>query len=180
MLELITPKTDFFDEDQEIFITRPEQVLKLEHSLLSVSKWESKWKVTFETLSQNPSQEQIVDYIRCMTINKVNPMIYLCLTNELIASVRDYISDSMTATTFSTNRRRSGRRQIVTSELIYYWMICYNIPFECEKWHLNRLLTLIRVCDSKQQKPSKMSTKEIYNQNRALNEARLKSLKTKG
>lgn len=180
MLSLTIPADEFFDESQGKFVPLKEQVLKLEHSLLSVSKWESKWKKPFEKMATNPSPVETLDYIQCMTINTVDPSVYLRLTDDMVEQVRSYISDPMTATTFSSDKKKGGKRQVVTSELIYYWMVCYNIPFECEKWHLNRLITLIRVCDVKSAKPTKMKQKDVRKQNRELNAARRKALGTKG
>jgi hypothetical protein len=118
------------------------------------------------------TREETIDYIRCMTITQnVDPNVYLCITDQHIQQVNAYISDSMTATTFK-NTQRKGGRQIITSEVIYYYMIELQIPMECQKWHLNRLMTLIRVCDEKSKSGKKMSRRDLLNQNRALNQAR--------
>lgn len=182
MLEIKVPKTEFFDEAAESFIQIPECTIHLEHSLLSLSKWESKWHKPFISNSKkNPhSQEELLDYIRCMTLEKnVRPEVFLALSSDNIATINSYIEDPMTATTISNSSRSSINREIITSELIYYWMISLGIPFECEKWHINRLITLIRVCSAKNN-PKKMSNRAILAQNRALNEARKKALGTKG
>ncbi len=113
-----------------------------------------------------------------MTQN-VNDNIYDLVTNENIKHVREYIDADMTATTFS-NDKKSTNREIITAEIIYYWMIALNIPFECQKWHLNRLLTLINVCNLKNAPPKKMSKKEMASRNAALNAARKQSLHSKG
>jgi len=123
---------------------------------------------------------ETMDYIRCMTITQnVDPEVYNFLTAENIKSINDYIDAPMTATTFS-QQNTSRSREIVTSELIYYWMIALNVPMKCEKWHLNRLLTLIRVCNIKNTPPKKMSKKDIMSRNAALNAARRKQLNSKG
>ena len=123
---------------------------------------------------------ETLDYIRCMTITQnVNPEVYKFLTVENIKAINDYIDAPMTATTFS-QQNTSRSREIVTSELIYYWMIALNVPMKCEKWHLNRLLTLIRVCNIKNTPPKKMSRKDIMSRNAALNAARRKQLNSKG
>ena len=180
MLQLLIPKTELFDESTQTFIMVNETVLKLEHSLLSISKWESKWCKRFLlNKGEEPhSSAEILDYIRCMTINSVSKNVYNALTSEHIQKISDYINSPMTATTIH-NRKTSNHRESVTSELIYYWMVAYNIPFSCEKWHINRLLMLIQVCEAKND-TKKMSNREIAEQNRSINAARRKMLKTKG
>lgn len=183
MLQLIVPKREYFDDSKQEFIYYPRCILNLEHSLVSISKWESRWKKPFLSKDQK-TYEESVDYIRCMTINtNVGQEAYLGLTKEVFDRVSEYINDSMTATWFNDKNQTGkggGRGQVVTSELIYYWMIAFNIPFECQKWHLNRLLTLIKVCEIKNAPSKKMKQRDIYAQNRALNAARKKSLGTNG
>lgn len=183
MLELKIDKMDFFDEDKEEFITTKPVNLKLEHSLISLSKWESKWHIPFIN-NKNKTAEQIIDYIKCMTLNKkeVDPLIYRYLSKSNIDKINSYIDDSMTATWFNENKKGTSRsRQTITSELIYYWMCVYNIPFSCEKWHISRLLTLIRICHEKEEgSGKKMSKREIMSQNRSINAARRKRLNSKG
>ena len=180
MLEITVPEQELFNEATNEFIIIRSQVLKLEHSLVSISKWESKWKIPFLDKGKK-TREQTIDYIRCMTITQnVNPMVYMGITNENIKAISDYIDDPMTATWFNEQQKRPGRQEIVTSELIYYWMIALNIPMECQRWHLNRLLTLVRICNIKNQKPKKMSKNEIYSRNRALNAARRQKFNSKG
>ena len=124
--------------------------------------------------------EQTLDYIRCMTITQnVNPMVYEQLSEDNIEQINKYINTSMTATTFN-NLDNKPSREIITSELIYYWMIALNVPMECQKWHLNRLLTLIRVCNAKNAPPKKMSARDIMSRNSALNATRRKKYNTKG
>lgn len=179
MLQIIVPATEQWDEIKQEFVYTKETILQLEHSLVSLSKWESKWCKPFLS-KEDMTAEETIDYIRCMTITQnVNPEIYTCLSDENIAQVRDYIQAPMTATFF---RKENGppSREIITSELIYYWMIALNIPFECQKWHLNRLLTLIRVCNIKNQPAKRRSQREIMEYNTALNEARRKKLNSKG
>ena len=180
MLEIIVPFFEEFDEQHNLFIPHKEQRLTLEHSLVSISKWESKWCKPF--LSKDKmSYEETVDYIRCMTLTKnVDADVYSRLTNGNIRAVEAYIDAPMTATTFSNMEQRSNKREIITAELIYYWMIALNIPFECQKWHLNRLLTLIRVCNIKSQNPKKMGRRKTMAQNRSLNAARKRAMNTKG
>lgn len=180
MLQITIPAVDLYDEVANEFVTIKEQTLQLEHSLVSLSKWESKWQKAFLS-KQEKTFEETIDYIRCMTLNKnVDPMVYKFLTNENIETVNAYISAPMTATYFSDESKKGGHRETVTAELIYYWMISLNIPFECQKWHLNRLLTLIRVCNIKNTPPKKRSSKDIMRRNAALNAARKKQLNTRG
>ena len=180
MLKITVPASEQFNDKTQEFIYTKEQTLELEHSLISLSKWESKWCKSF--LSKNEkTYEETIDYIRCMTLtSNVDPNVYTCLTAENISQVNDYIGAPMTATYFSEDRTAKPSREVVTAELIYYWMIALNIPFECQKWHLNRLLTLIRVCNIKNQPPKKMSRREIMSRNAALNAARRKQFNTKG
>ena len=180
MLKITIPAFEGWDEERQEFVDFKEQKLQLEHSLVSLSKWESKWCKPFLTNDAKTSEETI-DYIRCMTLTQnVDPDIYMRLTNENIKQINDYISAPMTATWFSDDSKGSRSREQITSELIYYWMIALTIPFECQKWHLNRLLTLIKVCNVKNAPPKKLSQNEIMSRNRALNEARRKALKSKG
>lgn len=179
MLVLDIPGSEFFDEDKEEFVETKPVSLRLEHSLVSVSKWEAEWKVPFLS-AKTLTTEQTLDYIKFMTINQnVDPLVYSLLNNDHIKKVSDYISDNRTATTFS-NANTPPNRQIVTSELIYFWMAQYNIPFECQKWHLSRLMTLIRIASIKNAPEKKMSQRAIMSQNKSLNAARRKAMHTKG
>ena len=180
MLRITIPAVEQWDEVKQEFIYTKEQTLSLEHSLVSLSKWESKWCKPFLT-KQEKTFEETLDYIKCMTITQnVDPEVYNYLTNENIKEINEYIGAPMTATYFSDEKTSKTSREQVTAELIYYWMIALNIPFECQKWHLNRLLTLIKVCSIKNQPPKKRSKKDIMSRNAALNAARRKQLNTKG
>lgn len=179
MLRITIPAAEQWDERKEEFISTKECSIQLEHSLVSLSKWESKWNKPFLG-KDNKTEEQIIDYVRCMTITQnVDPAVYYAMSPKNIKDIRDYIDSPMTATTFSGSDNKPNK-EIITSELIYYWMIALNIPFECQKWHLNRLLTLIKVCNIKNQPDKKMKPHEIMKQNAALNAARKKNMNTKG
>lgn len=185
MLEIIIPAqiTDLWDEENETFLYTTEareQTLCLEHSLISLSKWESKWHKPF--LSSEKSDEEALDYIRCMTLTpKVDPSIYTRLSQENVEEIKAYINNPMTATTFPDDKtRKRPSRKPITSEEIYGWMVGLNIPVEFERWHLNRLITLIRVCEINNNPPKKKSAKEIMSRNSALNAARRQQLHTKG
>lgn len=179
MLTIEIPATEMFDDKTQEFIQLRPITLQLEHSLVSISKWESKWKKPFLG-KENKTIEETLDYIKCMTITQNVPDItYKRLTSKNINDINKYIDEPMTATTFNDNTH-STNKEIVTAELIYYWMIALNIPMKCEKWHINRLLTLIRVCNIKSSPPKKMSKREIMNRNAALNAARRKKLNSKG
>jgi hypothetical protein len=180
MLHITIPACEQWDEVNSVFINTKEQKLILEHSLASISKWESKWRKPFLT-DEVKSFEETVDYIRCMTLNEVDdPDVYDFLTNENVEEVNRYMESPMTATWFSKNDLKRSIGEQTTSETIYYQMVALNIPFECERWHFNRLLTLIRVCNEKNKPPKNMSTRERFNQNRSLNNARRKRLNTRG
>lgn len=181
MLQITVPiSPEMWDEKNEEFIEPKTASLQLEHSLVSISKWESKWHKPF--LSKEPKTvEETIDYIKCMTLTQnVKSEVYDHLSKENIEEINAYIDDSKTATTFSKDRKSARSREIITSELIYYWMIALNIPFECQKWHLNRLLTLIRVCEVKNTPGKKMSQREVLNQYAAINAANRKRFNTKG
>lgn len=180
MLTITIPANEVYNERTNEFIQVPGKTIQLEHSLISISKWESKWKIPF--LDGKPkTHAQSIDYYRCMTITQnVDPMVYLGLTPELEKKINDYINDNRTATTFRKQGGKSRSREIITSELIYYWMVALEIPFECERWHLSRLLTLIEVTNIKNQPSKKMSKKDTMSQNRALNAARRAKTGSKG
>ena len=180
MLKITIPAVEMWDETNECFISTKEYTLQLEHSLVSLSKWESKWCKPFMTKDAK-TDEELIDYVRCMTLTQNVPdEAYQMLTNENVQDILKYIDSPMTATTISDDKRSRPSRQIVTNELIYYWMIAMQIPFECQHWHLNRLLNLIRICSIKNRKPKKMSKQQIMSRNSALNAARRQKLNTKG
>lgn len=182
MLRITVPAVELYDDETQEFITVKEQTLQLEHSLVSLSKWESKWCKPF--LSKTDiTRDEIIDYIRCMTITQnVDPKVYKYMGNDIIKTVNEYINAPMTATWFRKENGRGGHNsEQITNELVYYWMISCNIPFDpCEKWHLNRLLTLIRVCNVKSKPPKKRSKRDILSSNAALNEARRKQFNSNG
>lgn len=184
MLHITVPATELWDEANERFIkVSKTTTLALEHSLVAISKWESKWCKPFLT-NEEKTEEEVIDYIRCMTLTQnVDPNVYLCLSAKSIKEVNDYITAPMTATVIREYGPSKINREVVTSELIYYWMVALNIPFECQKWHLNRLLTLIRICNIKNRPPDKnnrLSQRETLERYAALNAARRKALNSKG
>lgn len=180
MLRITIPSTEFWDEVKQEFVYTKAQTLQLEHSLVSLSKWESRWNKPFLT-KQEKTLEETIDYVKCMTLTQnVNPEVYNYLTNSNINEVNRYIALPMTATRFFEEKKTQGSREQITAELVYYWMIALNIPFECQKWHLNKLFTLIRVCDVKSRPTKKHSRREIMKRNAALNAARKKKWNTKG
>lgn len=179
MLNITIPAQELFDENTQEFVATKEQTLRLEHSLVSLSKWESKWCKPFLSKTDK-SIEETIDYIKCMTLTQnVDPNVYNYLTKENLIEINKYIEAPMTATTFHQEQGGSSNEQ-VTAELIYYWMIALNIPFECQKWHINRLLTLIKVCNIKNSPAKKMSRGDVMSRNRALNASRRKKLNSKG
>ena len=179
MLEITIPETELFD-GVSTFIYVKKQTLRLEHSLVSLSKWESKWHKPFLSKKRRTMEESI-DYVRCMTLTQnVDPSVYKAITPAILQEVDAYIDAPMTATTFSNMKKDTGGGPKVTAEIIYYWMICHNIPFECQKWHLNRLLTLINVCNAKNQKPQRIPRSEQIALNRKINAANKRRWNTRG
>ena len=180
MLQLNIDATELWDEKTNQFIDIKAQTLQLEHSLISISKWESKWCKSFIS-TRDKTYEETIDYIRCMTLNEdVDPIVYSTLSRKNIEKINSYIEAPMTATHFYNDKQSSTSREQITSELIYYWMISAQIPFECQEWHINRLFTLLRVCNVKNTPPKKMSKGEIMRRNAALNAQRRQQLNTKG
>ena len=174
------PETEMYDPVTEKVTRLKERTITLEHSLLSISKWESKWHKPYLSRDQK-TQEEALDYIKCMTITtNVPDEYYLALGSKNIQKIVSYIEDPMTATTIKKQDQKPSR-EIVTSELVYYWMTALQIPFDpCQKWHFNRLMTLIEVASIKNAPPKKMSKRDILSQNHALNAARRARLHSKG
>ena len=180
MLKIHVNDIELFDEEKETFLTIKGFDLVLEHSLISVAKWESKWHKPFLENS-NKTEEEMIDYIRCMTImQNVSDDSYKYLSKKDIEKIKAYMEDPMTATWFGDKKAPKSKQKTVTAELIYYWMISLGIPLEWEKRHLNRLLTLIRVCNVENSPKKKMSKKDVFKQNAALNEARKRKWNTTG
>ncbi|MEG0455434.1 MAG: hypothetical protein RR559_08840 [Bacteroides sp.] len=173
MLELIIPEDELFDGNTNKFIVTPACTLTLEHSLISIAKWESKWNIPF--LSAKKTDKQHRDYIRCMCVIPVkNDNVFATLSPQVLSQIKEYIDSPMTATTFP-KRNKQGKRLVVTAEVIYSRMFANNIPIECQKWHLNRLLTLIRACEINNgpgEKMSKRQTASMYAQQNALRKAK--------
>lgn len=181
MLTLNIPLTsEGWDEEKQEFVEPQCAVLELEHSLVSLSTWESKWCKSF-LFTKSMTYEETIDYIKCMTLTpNVDPNIYKLINDSHINQVSDYISASMTATTFREDKKSKKDNRIITNELIYYWMTALNIPAEYQHWHLNRLLTLIRVASAESNPPKKKNQRELLASNAALNAARRKQLNSKG
>ena len=181
--EIEVPATKLFDEETSIVTNVPATKLRLVHSLVSISKWEAKYKKPF--ISDKPehakTKEETMDYIKMMTLTQnVDPNVYLALTPKNIQDIADYIDDPMTASFVYDDGKKKGPKEQITSELIYWWMTSLQIPWEAQKWHLNRLMMLIKIGSVKSQPEEKKSKSEILARNRALNEARKKKYNTKG
>lgn len=183
MLELTIPpiiREDYDELNNEFIYTivEKEQTLRLEHSLVSLSKWESKWCKPF-LHTKDKTDEEILDYVKCMTLTpNVDDSIYSRLTQGNLDDIHKYIGEQMTATTFSEDKNTKGKREIITAELMYYWMVALNIPFEpCQRWHLNRLVTLVRVCNIKNKPPKKRNGKDTASKYARLNASRQKKKK---
>lgn len=179
MIDIQIKSELLWDEAREEFLEIPPMVITLEHSLVSISKWEAEYCKPF--LSKTPmTNDELKYYIKCMTITKNVPdEVYNGLTNENMVNIEKYIDRPMTATTVRDNNK-NGRNQVVTSEVIYSWMVAQNIPFECQKWHLNRLMMLIRVCTAHNQPEKKLSQRELMRRNAAMNAANRKRFKSRG
>ena len=183
MLHITIPAVEQWDEVKQEFVYTKDQTLSLEHSLVSLSKWESKFEKPFLVKDKKEANE-ILEYIKMMTLTpNVNPEIYDQLTSSQYQQIDDYINAKMTATWFNEDKspgRKGPARETITSELVYYWMVALTIPFECQNWHLNRLITLIRVCTIKNQPPKKMRRGDIASRNRELNAMRKAQMGTNG
>lgn len=189
MIYIHVPQMEFYDGEANEFFIVKEQTLAMEHSLLSVDKWESKTKTPFASKS-TWTNDELIDYMKCMTITKnVDPLAYLAIPQSEIKRVQDYIKDPMTATTFNKNGKKDDKQSKtaknghnITSEEIYYLMTAYQIPLEFEKRHFNKLLTLIRVCELKNADPkkNKMNRNDIYSKYRDLNNKRKAAMHSKG
>lgn len=180
MLKLFIKEEELYDEVSNTFSKIESFEIELEHSLLSLSKWESKYQKPFLS-SENMTTEEILDYVMFMIVTKgITEKMISDAGNQIFPEVNKYINSSQSATTFGQMPKKRGPGEVITSELIYYWMVAFTIPFECETWHLNRLFSLIRICNIKNSKPTKMSRNELYARNQELNERRKAELGTRG
>ena len=181
MLTITIPACELWDRAAQEFITiKKDTTLRLEHSLVSVSKWKQRWCKPFLT-DDEKTMEEFIDYIQCMTITQnVDPIVYRGISNKTLNEIKKYIKAPMTATTFHSLSNSKPSSEFTTSELIYYWMLSFNIPVEFEKWHLNRLITLIRVCSEKNQPQKKKSEAEILKEYARINEMNRKKYGIRG
>lgn len=180
MLTITVPEAEVFNDETATFSTTDEFVLELEHSLASLSKWESSWCVPFLG-SKGHSVEQTLSYVKCMTLNaNVPPEVYLHLTESNFNDINEYITAKMTATWFGPSTSKVFNPEIITAEIMYYWMTSLSIPLECEHWHLNRLIAFIQVCNRKNAPEKKSSRADLAARNRDLNAQRRAELKTTG
>lgn len=179
MYSFTIPKREFWDEENQVFVYTDEYKISIEHSLASVAEWEAKYKKPF--LNTERTLSETVDYIRMMSVTTGIPdTAYAYITPDNIRDIEEYMNDSHTATWFAKEDGTSQNREVITAEIIYYWMIAQQVPMECQHWHLQRLITLIRVCSEKNKPQKKMSRHDLIQRNRALNEARRKKLNSRG
>ena len=178
MLQIEVVTAEGFDDTTSEFVAAETVVLRLEHSLLSLSKWESKWEIPFLDTSDK-TNDQVLDYIRMMCLDEFPEGIFQKFTNKHFETINTYINAKMTATTVRDTPSR-GAREIITAELIYYWMIALGIPFACQEWHLNKLLMLVKVCNLKNAPKEKMNRGEMLRRNKELNDQRRRESGSKG
>ena len=181
MLKIKVPvQAEQWDEEKEEFVPADYRTLQLEHSLVSLSKWESKWCKPFLSRKEK-TQEETIDYIKCMTINQnVPPEVYEYLTSSNIQEIDRYINAPMSAAVFPDEKKKGNPGKFFTAETLYYWMITLNIPFECQKWHLNRLIALVKYCNAENAPKKKKSMSDIMSDNARMNEERRKKYNTTG
>ena len=180
MLKLIVPMEESFDEATQRFVVTKAHVLELEHSLVSLSKWESTFERPFLS-NDKKSPEEVVAYVEMMLLTPDVPVEVLeSLGKVHYDKINEYISSKQTATTINEVRKGGRGGETITAEIIYYWMVSMQIPFECQYWHLNRLLTLIKVINRKNEPPKKMGAQEAARRQRELNEQRRRQFNTRG
>lgn len=180
MLTLIISGAEWFDNETQTFLTDGDLVLELEHSLISLSKWESEFQKPFLSAADK-TPDEILAYVRHMLITKLDVDIpFGRFTQANLDQINVYINSKQSATTFGSMPERKGQGEVITAELIYYWLVAFTIPFECQYWHINRLFALIRICNIKNSKPKKMSRHEMATRNRELNAQRKAQLNTTG
>lgn len=173
MLEIIVNEEEYWDSENNLFCRLPEKRFTFEHSLASISKWEMKWHIPYLSEYYEKTEEQARDYIRCMCFEEIDDLYLAILSSKYIRQLNEYINDSMTATWFSEKENKStNRNNIITNEVVYGMMASLQIPFECDKWHFNRLMTLIRVCNDQNSEKKPMSKKETLEYYQQLNRAR--------
>lgn len=179
MLKIIVPLEEYFDNDTQEFVIKGDE-LELEHSLVSLSKWEMEFRKPFLS-KEEKTEEEVLAYIKYMTLTpEISPEVFSRLSAQNYAEINDYLEAKPTATWFNEPPGSSKGSDAITNELIYYWLIAFNIPFECQYWHLDRLFTLIRICNAKNAPPKKMSARQIAERNQRLNAERKKQLGTRG
>jgi len=180
MLAITVPELESYDEASSRLIKSESYTFQLEHSLASLSKWESEFERPF--LTDGPkTPEETIAYVKCMTLTDGVPeSIYTRLSSENYVQINNHINAKMTATWFNDRPQPGRGREVITSEVIYYWLTSYNIPFECDQWHLNRLLALVKVANAKNAPKKKMGRRDMLAQRDQINAARKAQAQSKG
>lgn len=179
MLSLQVPRTEIWDYDKEEFVYVEPFKMQLEHSLDAISKWEQKYHKPFLEQKEFTNGE-ILYYIKCMSVTELPENFFYAITPQIVKEIRMYIEDPATATVVKEPPSKKGTGKFITSELIYYYMASLQIPFECDKWNIHRLLTLIRIFNAESGAHKAKSKSDIYAENRRLNEMRKKAMRSKG
>lgn len=180
MLTITVGVEEYFDEQTETFVEQGGIAIDLEHSLVSLSKWEQIFEKPFLAEGEKTTEE-VLAYVQCMCLTpNIPPEVFQNLSDKNYSEINTYIDAKMTATWFNEAQPSTRSSEKITSELIYYWLVAFQIPFECQYWHLNRLFTLIKVFNIKNSKPKKMSRAELAERNRTLNAQRRAELDSQG
>lgn len=153
--------------------------LQFEHSLRSLSKWESKNKIAF-LAGREKTPAQMVDYYRCMLLSPEDPDLVYLLDPSQMEELTNYINENQTASSVPNEGPTQYNPETTTSELVYFWMTALKINWEAQDWHFSRLMMLVQITSYKQQPPKKRNPREVLSDMRRENERRKKLFNTSG